>query len=276
MRTSSPIILLCLYAILLLSCRDGGTSPPSSATQRDIGEPLCLQTDSFSASVTSENGHFSVIIDYPLSGPPAGVKSVRSYIKRLLFEHQTMSVPDSPAIMVHEYVSRREAYYTKALSQMSISDVDSEEAPEEGYEIRYLCGNERWATYEIYHYSYFTGAPHGEYTEYGVTFRLSDGRLLSTSDLLKPVDGSLYALMREGMKTYFKVGSDAELERICHVDLSLYPMPTFGPYLVSDGIRFHYSIYDVCPFDWGDPSFTIPYNKIKPYLTDTALDILGL
>ena len=81
--------------------------------------------------------------------------------------------------------------------------------------------------------------------------------------------------VREGLKTYFEITSDAKLEEICTTDLSLMPMPTFPPYLVRDGVRFHYSIYDICPFDWGDPVFTIPYDIMQPYLTDEAKAVLG-
>ena len=69
--------------------------------------------------------------------------------------------------------------------------------------------------------------------------------------------------------------TDEQLQDICHVDLSLRPMPSHAPFLTRQGVRFHYSIYDVCPFEWGDPSFTIPYNEIKPYLTGTALELIG-
>jgi hypothetical protein len=151
--------------------------------------------------------------------------------------------------------------------------VNEDNAPEEGIDIRLISVMPQFVTYEIYRYSYITHGAHGEYSDYGVTFRLSDGHRFS-DDIISHVDEKLFAHIREGMKHYFGVHTDKELEALCTADLSLMPMPTFPPYLVRDGVRFHYSIYDICPFEQGDPMVTIPYEVALPYLTPSARELV--
>ena len=185
------------------------------------------------------------------------VSAIRDFIKSTLFEEGGMSHSDNPKTMVHEYCEESQQRQRKMLKQMGIEHVSEDNAPEEGIDIRAVCITPKFVTYEIYRYSYITHGAHGEYSDYGVTFRMKDGHRFS-DDLLSRVDEGLYAHIREGMKHYFGVKTNEELEAICTADLSLHPMPTFPPYLVRDGVRFHYSIYDICPFEYGDPMVTIP------------------
>lgn len=274
MRRHAFLYIL-LLSVCLLSCGTGrrksqGIPPAKSQPAADT-----LTTDSFRYEAENEYGSVEVCIDYPMSGPPAAVESIRSFIRSQLFEHRTTDVPTHPDEMVHAYCQERLSHFDKVLNQMQIGRVVRDEAPEEGIEIRLQECGARWCTYEVYRYSYLTGGAHGEYTHYGVTFRLRDGRRLTEADLLQPVGDGLYKYIKRGMREYFDVDTDEQLQDICHVDLSLRPMPSHAPFLTRQGVRFHYSIYDVCPFEWGDPSFTIPYDEIKPYLTGTALELIG-
>ena len=262
------IIWTILLTVGLLSCR-----PAANYPQPPVGkmpEEPTWRTDSFRYEATNANGACEVYFDYPVSGPPKAVESVRTFIRSQLFEQRTQDVPVEPDEMAKAYCEERLSRFGKVLDQMQVGPVDRDEAPEEGIEIRLIDLGAQWCSYEVYRYSYLTGGAHGEYTQYGVTFRLSDGHRLTGSDLLLPVDEGLYTLIRRGMREYFEVGTDEELQSICHVDLSLHPMPSHLPYLTRQGLRFHYSIYDVCPFEYGDPAFTIPYDEIKPYLAGTA------
>ena len=51
----------------------------------------------------------------------------------------------------------------------------------------------------------------------------------------------------------------------------LKQMDALGP---NGEVLLHYSIYDVCGFDDGDPVITIPYSVIKPYLTKEAREMI--
>ena len=232
-----------------------------------------LRTDSFKYSLHSPQGTCDVFIDYPVSGPREAVSSIRAFIKSTLFEDGGESKSDDPMDLVRAYCAERQATLAKTLDGMGISQVDTRDAPEEGIEIRKVCQTSRFITFEIYRYSYITHGAHGEYSDYGTTFRLSDGHRFG-NDIIATMDEGLYAHIRAGMKEYFKIHSDNQLQAICTTDLSEMPLPTFPPYLVRDGVRYHYSIYDICSFEMGDPVVTIPYSVALPYMTKEAREML--
>lgn len=254
-------------------CSCGGSPSSPKANEGSQGkEEIVFATDSFKYSLRGDHCRSDVAIDYPINGPQAAVDAIRSYIKSVLFD-DTPPAADDPMQWVRDYCAASVKAQEKSLEQMGMHSVSKDEQPEEGIEIRKVWQTSRLVTYSIYRYSYFTDGAHGEYSDYGVTWRLSDGHRLNES-ILTHVDERLYGYIREGLKRYFEIESDAQLQRICTVDLSLMPMPTFPPYLVENGVRFHYSIYDVCPFEWGDPAFTIPYEDMMPYLSDEAKELL--
>lgn len=277
MRIFSCLLLLS-FVFLLSDCKNTNDravkteqeAAPSSLTAQE--QPL--QTDSFKYALKSEHGSCDVYIDYPTEGPTVIVSTLREFIKNTLFEDAMPDLEgDDAQEMVRKYCVERQKNLAKTLEQMGIHHVSERDAPEEGIDIRMVCKGEKFVTYEVYRYSFITHGAHGEYSDYGVTFRISDGHRFG-DDLLAKIDEDLYAHIRAGLKSYFEIADDRQLEEICTTDLSLMPMPTFPPYLVADGVRFHYSIYDICPFDWGDPAFTIPYAVIRPYLTESAKELL--
>ena len=277
MRIFSCLLLLS-FVLLLSDCKNtndravksGQDAAPPSLTAQE--QPL--RTDSFKYALKSEHGSCDVYIDYPTEGPPVIVSTLREFIKATLFEDAAPDLEgDDAQEMVRKYCMERQKNLAKTLEQMGIHHVSESDAPEEAIDIRMVCRGEKFVTYEVYRYSFITHGAHGEYSDYGVTFRISDGHRFG-DDLLAKTDEDLYAHIRAGLKSYFEIADDRQLEEICTTDLSLMPMPTFPPYLVADGVRFHYSIYDICPFDWGDPAFTIPYAVIRPYLTESAKELL--
>ena len=266
------ILLFCLMLTTMFSSCHGSSSHQEVSQDNGSYEPMAFETDSLKYSLDSLSCHSEVCIDYPTNGPKAAVDAIRAYIKTALFD-ETPPASDDPREWVHAYCERSIQVHSQSMKQMGMGPVSKNDGPEEGVEIRKLWQTDRLVTYEVYRFSYFTDGAHGEYSEYGVTWRLSDGKRLD-EHILREVDQRLYVHIREGLKNYFGVNSDAELKDICTVDLNLMPMPTFPPYLVADGVRFHYSIYDICDFDWGDPAFTIPYDVITPYLSEEAKELI--
>ena len=256
---------------MAMCCCCHGTSTRQDASQAETTAPKALETDSFKYALDEQSCHSEVYIDFPTDGPGAAVDAIRAYIKTVLFG-ETPPATNAPAELARDYCQQRILAQSKSMERMGFEHVNKADEPEEGIEIRKVWQTDRVVTYEIYRFSYFTDGAHGEYSDYGVTWRLSDGKRLDEK-ILREVDERLYSHIREGLKAYLGVSSDSRLQEICTVDLSLRPMPTLPPYLVSDGVRFHYSIYDICPFEWGDPSFTIPYSVIRPYLSEEAREL---
>ena len=266
------IEVLCIIVLMASMAGCGRHHPangnPAPVSKEEIHQEAVLQTDSFKYALKTANGSCEVYIDYPKSGPKAAVESLRTFIRSTLFENGCDTIADDPSEWVRQYCIIRQRHLGKTLSEMGLQQVSEAYAPEEGIDIRLTCLSDRFVTYEVYRYSYISHGAHGEYSDYGVTFRLADGQRLS--HILDHVDETLYAHIRVGLREYFGVSTDKALEDLCTADLSLLPMPTFPPYLMKDGVRLHYSIYDICAFNDGDPVVTIPYDIAWPYMTEAA------
>ena len=272
------VFCIILLPVLLFTFGCGGkqSSPVKdeggTAAVKEKSEALA--TDSFKYSLRSEHGTCDVFIDYPVSGPHEVVAALKAFVKSTLFEDGGETQSDDPQDLVRAYCADRQAHLAKTLEQMGISQVSRDNAPEEGIEIRKVCQTSRFITFEVYRYSYITHGAHGEYSEYGATFRIRDGHRFG-NDLIEKMDETLYAHFLSGMREYFKVSSNEQVQSVCTVDLREMPLPTFPPYLVHNGVRYHYSIYDICPFDMGDPVVTIPYSVALPYMTKEGREMVG-
>ena len=273
MKKCKNTLFILLLAILMTGCAKGARERQQPSADPPKGNiTTTLHTDSIIQLKRTPHGSCEARIDYPTSGPKALVDALRTFIRSTLFEDGGENIPNDPQEMARQYCEQQTAAQARQIEQMGLRTVGANEAPEEGTYIRLVCTAERFVTYEVYRYSYISQGAHGEYADYGVTFRTSDGKRMSY--ILNKVDEQLFAFIREGLRRYFNVRNDEDLDELCTVDLSLLPMPTFPPYLVSDGVRFHYSIYDLCKFEDGDPALTIPYEIAKPYMTQEARDLV--
>ena len=266
----SQVLCMILLMTSMAGCRKHHRTneQPASVSKSEAHQETVLQTDSFKYALKTASGTCEVYIDYPKSGPEAAIESLRTFIRSTLFENGSDTIANDPSEWVRQYCNIRQRHLSKTLTEMGLKQVSEAYAPEEGIDIRLTCLTERFATYEVYRYSYISHGAHGEYSDYGVTFRLSDGSRLD--QILNNVDETLYAHIRAGLREYFGIATDEALDDLCTADLSLLPMPTFPPYLMHDGVRLHYSIYDICTFDDGDPVVTIPYDIAWPYMTEEA------
>ena len=139
----------------------------------------------------------------------------------------------------------------------------------------------------------FHGGAHGSYTYYGQTFRKSDGQRIGYVSIYDQDNGTFHiehqtlfndkvetpefkALLKEGVGSYFKEMSNGDddwtLEDmlIGVDDVNALPLPQYPPTFTKDGLSFVYQQYEIAPYAAGLPSFTIPYDKAKPFLTDDA------
>ena len=127
----------------------------------------------------------------------------------------------------------------------------------------------------------FLGGAHGISSMSGVTFRKSDGRRFG-QEMLRNTDTEAFRkLLKDGLKQYFSSASqdsidDGQLAQLLLTDSSVdyLPLPQATPYLTKDGVAFVYQPYEIAPYAAGRPSFTVPYEKIKPFLIETILKLI--
>lgn len=142
--------------------------------------------------------------------------------------------------------------------------------------IKLKCQTEKYVTFEYSSFSYEGGA-HGFGQTICATFRKDDGRKFGW-DMFSSYDG-LQPAIKQGLKRYFQVSTDQELEE--HLQLpdgntiNSFPMPSTDPWLTPDGLTMHYGAYEIASYAEGEPTFTIPFSQIKNCLTVTAAKLIS-
>ena len=82
--------------------------------------------------------------------------------------------------------------------------------------------------------------------------------------------------MKEGLKSYFNVDTDEELNTCGLIDLTVVPLPACSPLFTEKGALFIYQQYEIACYAAGAPEFVIPYEKLIPYLGITAKKLIGV
>jgi hypothetical protein len=189
------------------------------------------------------------IVDYPIKGNEALLQSAREWISEQFGGTYKGSYLQGDSLLL---------YYGKAA-------MDTLNAYE----------TNKFVTYEATSYSYLGGA-HGGATLEGVTFRKSDGRKFGWEMFTRESRFTiLQGLIKDGLKQYFKVKTDEELKAnfLNPDNIYMIPLPQALPYFTKEGVKFVYAQYEIASYAAGMPSFTVPYDKIKPLLTAPAVDL---
>lgn len=138
---------------------------------------------------------------------------------------------------------------------------------------------DRYVVFNSTDYVYLGGA-HGGITGQGSpTFDKKDGHRVEK--FLK--DDSLQqmqTLLAAGLVDYFSDEDGSvnagNVRDYLFLDDETIPFPVWTPHPTEDGLCFVYQQYEIAAYAMGMPSFTIPYEAVKPYLTQEAADLLGL
>lgn len=137
---------------------------------------------------------------------------------------------------------------------------------------------DKYITYNSSSYVYLAGA-HGSSFDQSFNIVKATGKLLEqtvdTTQLKK-----LQPILRKGVISYLNEYNkedpvtDKTLNGYLFIENGIIPLPGNTPYLDKDGLHFVYQQYEIGPYAMGIITFTVPYAKIKPYLTKEALLLL--
>lgn len=262
-RLTLSLVLVSLLA--LASC--GSKQPEKSITSEapsseeakpelseDVPDVVPLEVKKFEKEV----GENELEIEYPVSGNPELVQSIRNWLNEQLSD------------TFHGDMDDAEAFFRHYASQLG-NDPDINEYG--GYSIDKFdveYQNDLLVTYDYTSYLYEGGA-HGMGGSYGTTFLKADGSIFDKDCIRSYRD--LHQLFIDGLKKYFKVKTDSELAAclLNVTDLGKLNPPGMKPWIEEDGVVFSYTPYEIAPYSSGSPNFTIPFDKIKPYLTEKGL-----
>ena len=210
----------------------------------------------------------------PYDGDPSDNAALVDYYRR-----KAMEVMDSNAAQDHE---ERVSYIMEDedLSDDQKKDIIAD-IPRWEYDFnlgkQYETG--RFVVFNSSDYIYLGGAHGGVIGQGSPTFDKKDGHLVTQflrDDALVPMQSLLVA----GLVDYF---SDEEgtinadnLRDYLFLDDETIPFPAWTPHPAQEGLCFVYQQYEIAAYAMGMPSFIIPYDALKPYLTPEAADLLNI
>ena len=135
----------------------------------------------------------------------------------------------------------------------------------------------RYVVFNSSDYIYLGGAHGGVIGQGSPTFDKKDGHLVKQflkEDALTPMQ----SLLTAGLVEYFtdeegSINAD-NLRDYLFLDDETIPFPVWTPHPTEEGLCFVYQQYEIAAYAMGMPSFIIPYDAVKPYLTPEAADLL--
>lgn len=261
-----PSLMGLMLLIGICSCTNKGATSASSTSEDPTETATTEVSDSekgfklknFTKEAPSFGGEKSSIdCDYPVAGDPTLVQNIREWINDMLGGSYEGDLNNAEAMF---------NFYAKNLSEdeegeqiLSVKKIKKE------YE------NDKIVTFTCYGYMCYEGAAHGLGGEIGATFRKSDGKLF-TADMVPSVyNQEMQAFIKKGLKKYFEITSDRELEEaLINVNnLNEIPLPSADPWITKEGVIFRYMSYEIAAYAAGQPTFVVPAKDIKKN-TNTA------
>lgn len=272
------------------------------------GKPVVTRAYSYIDSAAHTDLTFELELPVADKGPVGEIRKglidimdsrlafIGSYEGERLFPRYDGDLSDNDAVIDY--------YRTKALETLSASatsdfeerkgyiledeDLTDEQKAEildtyPGYEYDFSLTREsetnRYVVFNSTDYIYLGGAHGGVTGEGSVTFDKRSGQRFDS--FLK--EGSLEQmqdLLLDGLAEYFSDNDNsvtkANVREYLFLDGDTIPFPVWTPAPTEDGLCFTYQQYEIAAYAMGMPSFVIPYDKVKPYLTPEALDLLNL
>ncbi len=298
-----------MVAALLSACghraSKAGTVSAEDSTAIESAEQTTegvFATDSIGVEREDTIASVKVSADWPVSGPQALVNSIRQYICNELSsnpmqeEKTKVKLYDNGKTAVESCVEKQ---YQELFKQK-----------QEGFESGFGYGmpytywqrifkmeeSDSYVTY-LSNTEGFLGGAHGFATSTGITFRKSDGKQLGyhseynkAKEVFEIKDQTLFsnpdspqlaALLKEGVKSYFQefdqeVTTDQQLKDMLMGvdDVNRIPLPNNPPLFTKNGLCFTYQQYEIAAYAAGMINFDISYDKIRPYLTKEAAEVI--
>ncbi len=218
----------------------------------------------YTKSTTSANVEISV--DYPIKGTDALLQNTRKYVSGVI----------AAMFSINEYGGRLNDgnAVVNSYGETKYSDLDKE-WKENAYEgapayietinLTNDFENENCVSLCAHSY-YFHGGVSNEFCD-ASTFRKVDGKRITIIRSNK--DKGLHRLIITTVKN--KLGDNYET-----VNEEFEFTPVAGIiHLVKNGVQFDYQHYEIGPGALRQVSITIPYEQIKPYMTEEAINIIN-
>lgn len=293
------LITLALVASIMMGCKASSTKAQAAndIKEAQAADTLVVSTDSCILQ-EGEIVQCAISVDYPTE-PNELSKNIRTILNEELanlylgnmngdqIEKQESYKGDlaNGNLVIEKYCKDNFAYLKSQMKDLK--DADPRADANMSYDIRLNkeAETDSYVTYHCFSYVYLAGA-HGSTFERSFNIVKATGKKLSqVVDTARVKD--LQPILRKGVLSYLNQQSgnesqteneeqitDAQLNDYLFIENGIIPLPSSSPYLAKDGVHFIYQQYEIGPYVMGLVSFTVPLEKIKPYLTGEALKLL--
>ena len=297
----SLFIIIAMAAMLTACGHRASTDNSEDADSVSVDTIETFKVDSIGIERKDSTAEVFVYVDWPVDGDEILVKAIKKYICEELAAR-----PNQEEQPKANYTDDGKKAVSETMKEMytSLSE-DWKDMREEGYggetphsyylNVFVVENNDHYITYISNSEGYMGGA-HGFAICTGMTFNKKTGRrigyrteydakketyIVKEQTLFKDVDSASFRkIIKEGVRSYFKeyesVRTDAELkDLLLGVDnVNRIPLPSTPPYFTKQGLYFGYQQYEIAPYAAGMPGFLVPYDKIRPYLTEEAAELI--
>lgn len=238
----------------------------------------------------SEDAEIELKADFPM-GESVVNDSIRLYIHELFGGQYRCNLQGAQAIL--NYYGDKDFRDYEKEHQEAVENLESSENNEEGtsyrisafkswkyFKVEYV--DEKYVTYKVESY-FWTGGIHELGGEHGVTFSRSSGKQINYSYFRNLESDSFKNIIKAGLKRYFQnsdwaASTDEDLaECLQNVEnVNDIPLPGADPYFTPEGVCFEYCSYEIASYAAGFPSFILPYNDAKPYMSEDAWNLISI
>ena len=290
-RVLQPIVFVLLMAVVY-GCNQKAQTPLPSPSQNDstsvaVNEQEDGQKDGkltykkVEQSKNDKSGEYKIVVDFPTGGNPILVNAIREYISESLGISYAGEMENNMQgsysgdlgdgqKMIDYYFDLKYKEFKKAHDLMAENMTGDVPTFASETEIHFLYETDKFVTYEMKKYEDMGGAHGGTFIS-GMTFRKSDGRRVEWDLFTK----SMQDVIKKGLKKYFEVNTDEELENSLSLENTyLLPLPATPPVFTKEGVLFTYQQYEIAAYAAGLPSFIVPYNEAKSLMNTTGNNLL--
>ena len=290
-RVLQPIVFVLLMAVVYGCNQKTQTSLPSPSQndsasvtvkeQEDAQKDGKLTYKQVEQSKKDKSGEYKIIVDFPTSGNPILMNAIREYISESLgisyageLENNMQGTYDGDLSngqkMIDYYFDLKYKEFKKAHDLMAENMTGNVPTFASETEIHFLYETDKFVTYEMKKYEDMGGAHGGTFIS-GMTFRKSDGRRIEWDLFTK----SMQDVIKKGLKKYFEVNTDEELENSLSLENTyMLPLPVTPPVFTKEGVLFTYQQYEIAAYAAGLPSFIVPYDEAKSLMNTTGKNLL--
>ena len=290
-RVLQPIVFVLLMAVVYGCNQKTQTSLPSPSQndsasvtvneQEDAQKDGKLTYKQVEQSKKDKSGEYKIVVDFPTSGNPILVNAIREYISESLGISYAGELENNMQgsysgdlgdgqKMIDYYFDLKYKEFKKAHDLMAENMTGDVPTFASETEIHFLYETDKFVTYEMKKYEDMGGAHGGTFIS-GMTFRKSDGRRVEWDLFTK----SMQDVIKKGLKKYFEVNTDEELENSLSLENTyMLPLPATPPVFTKEGVLFTYQQYEIAAYAAGLPSFIVPYNEAKSLMNTTGNNLL--